>query len=351
MKQKEMYCHCFSQKVLNLVFRALFITWKYSHACWDFIRTFANPPSFLNSHRGGSSVLGVSYSVVLCLMFALWRGKRSVQCKCPMQPSESCICAVWGSVVGCSRAERGFTTQAVLTCHLFLFGSDVLLSLNVPLHSTALSELPPMKYAGKEKVRLCQLSLHTHVHTLSQTLPAPGNLSAFVPQNLNVCFPLCGQLLPNAQLMFCFMNPLLLWGFIIIILWAKMDPWPCGTRTPAWLAVYMLSCACTLPPLHNYSSCSTENKAFQQNMTAPLNGRSPRLGLAQEKESPGKELLLFDLRAGWAKGKTAECKEGTTAAANWVITAQSCGEGGRSSQRDLFSCLAGALDFSSCHGF
>lgn len=160
--------------------------------------------------------------------------------------------------------------QTVLTWYLFLFGSDMLLSLNASLHSAALSKLPPMKYAGKEKVSLCQLSPHTHVHTLSQALPALGNLSAFVPLNLNVCFLLYGQLLPNAQLMFCFMNPLLLWGFIIIILWAKMDPWPCGTRTSAWLAVYMFSCACTLPPLHNYSSCSTENKAFQQNMTSPL---------------------------------------------------------------------------------
>lgn len=34
-----------------------------------------------------------------------------------------------------------------------------------------------------------------------------------------------------------------------------------------------------------------------------------------------------------------------------VITGQSCGEGGRSSKRDLLSWLAGVLDFSSCHGF
>lgn len=66
-----MCCCCFSQKVLNFVLRALFITWKYSHACWDFIRTLANPPSFVNSRRGGSSVLGVSCSVVLCLVFVL----------------------------------------------------------------------------------------------------------------------------------------------------------------------------------------------------------------------------------------------------------------------------------------
>lgn len=53
-------------KVLNLVSRALFITWKYSRACWDFIRTLANPPSFLNSHRGGSSISGTSCFVTLC---------------------------------------------------------------------------------------------------------------------------------------------------------------------------------------------------------------------------------------------------------------------------------------------
>lgn len=52
-------------------------------------------------------------------------------------------------------------------------------------------------------------------------------------------------------------------------------------------------------------------------MTAPSpNRRSPRLGLAQEKESPGKELFLLDLRAGWATGETAEWKEGTMGAAN-----------------------------------
>lgn len=178
---------------------------------------------------------------------------------------------MWGSVVECSRVEGGLTTQATHSLtHLPLVLVWVRRAPQSECTSAALSELPPMKYAGKEKVSLCHLSLHTHVHTLSQTLPAPRNLSVFVPLNLNVCFPLCGQLLPNAQLMFCFMNPLLLWGFIIIILWAKMDPRPCGTRTSAWLAVYRLSCACALPPLHNYSSCSSENKAFQQNMTASL---------------------------------------------------------------------------------
>lgn len=109
-------------------------------------------------------------------------------------------------MVRCSRAGGGHHTG-----YLFLFGSDVLLSLNAPLHSAALSELPPMKYAGKEKVGSCQLSLHAHMPAhLSPTLPAPVNLSVCVPPDLNVGFPLYGQLLPNAQLMLCFMNPLLL---------------------------------------------------------------------------------------------------------------------------------------------
>lgn len=79
----------------------------------------------------------------------------------------------------------------------------------------------------------------------------------------------------------------------------------------------MLSHAHTLPPLHNYSSCSTEDKTFQQNINAPSpNRRSLWLGLAQEKASPEKELLLLDLCADWVTGETAEWKEGTLEAAN-----------------------------------
>lgn len=55
-------------------------------------------------------------------------------------------------------------------------------------------------------------------------------------------------------------------------------------------------------------------------MTAPVNcppppsRRSPGLGLAQEKRSPGKELLPLDLQTGWATGETVEWKAASTGA-------------------------------------
>lgn len=152
-----------------------------------------------------------------------------------MQLLKSCVFAVSGNMLGYSRTEREFTMLfSPATCSCWLRYAPQSEPLSWVL-SHRISEITSVKYARKEKAGLCRLSLCTYVHTcmdtLSQTLPAPWNLWAAgrtqgvcLPPDLNVCFPLCGQVLPNAQLMFCFMNPLLLWGFFIIIIWAKMDP-------------------------------------------------------------------------------------------------------------------------------
>lgn len=94
----------------------------------------------------------------------------SVPHVCPLNREEKCSVQVSRAAVRklllCCVEKHGGMQQGRgghHTGYLFLFGSDVLLSLNAPLHSAALSELPPMKYAGKEKVGSCQLSLHAHM--------------------------------------------------------------------------------------------------------------------------------------------------------------------------------------------
>lgn len=173
MKQKEMYCHCFSQKVLNFVLRALFITWKYSHAHWDFIWTLAIPPSFLNSRRGGFSVLGVSCSIVLCFVCPLNREE-----KCSVQVSHVAVRKLHLCCVGkCGGVQQGRGRAHYTDCsHLSLVLVWVRCAPQSECTCAALSELPPMKYAGKEKVSLCQLSLHTHVDTFI-TNPASSQKS------------------------------------------------------------------------------------------------------------------------------------------------------------------------------
>lgn len=74
----------FSQKVLNLFLRALFITWKYSYARWDFIRTTLAHPQSLQGRlfRLGCKMFCCSVLHNVCPLNREKKHSASVPCSC-----------------------------------------------------------------------------------------------------------------------------------------------------------------------------------------------------------------------------------------------------------------------------
>lgn len=232
-----------------------------------------------------------------------------------------------------------------------------------------ISEITSVKQAGKEKVGLSPLSSHTrahmHVHTITNPVSFLGLLSCqwdteLVCLQASTCASYSGQLLPSAQLIFCFMNPLLLWGFFLLLFELKWIRNLVGQgHQPGWQRMHFLLLTLSLPStitLHSAQKIKHSNKIWQPRWTAPSpsNRGSPRFGLVQGKESPGKELFSFDLHAGWPTGGTAEWRERTMEAANWIIKALNYRKGSRSPFLALGiwdGCICLLFDFArhSCY--